>query len=80
MACNDIIEVDQAGERFWIRKERVAEITGPNMNPMFVFQQHLPMIGKVYPALAQVMRIDGPLGNVFSACVRSYHTFCQVDV
>lgn len=62
MACNDIIEVDQAGERFWIRKERVAEITGPNMNPMFVFQQHLPMIGKVYPALAQVMRIDGPLG------------------
>ncbi|VDM49413.1 unnamed protein product [Toxocara canis] len=62
MACNDIIEVDEEGERFWVKKERIPEITGANMNQMFVFQQHLPMIGKVYPALAEVMRISGPLG------------------
>uniref|UniRef100_A0A0M3JLP8 Methyltransf_11 domain-containing protein n=1 Tax=Anisakis simplex TaxID=6269 RepID=A0A0M3JLP8_ANISI len=62
MACSDIVEVDETGEKFWIKKERIPLMTGDTMSKMFVYLQHLPMVGKVYSQLSEVMRIDGPLG------------------
>ena len=62
MASGDIIEVDESGERFWLREERIPLLTGQTPSIMFVFQPHTQMFGQAYSAVLEVFKKDGPLG------------------
>lgn len=62
MACGKIIEVDESGEKFWIRKERIRDLCGEKPNVMLVCQQYIPMCAKAYPAVIELFRKYGPIG------------------
>lgn len=63
MACGNIIEVDESGEKFWISKDRIEHLCGERPDAWLVFQQNVLMSAKAYPAVTQLFRKDGPLGK-----------------
>ncbi|CAG9532583.1 unnamed protein product [Cercopithifilaria johnstoni] len=68
MACGKIIEVDESGEKFWIREDRVEDLCGDKPNALLVIQRFVVICAKAYPTVIELFRKDGPLGmgsNVF---------------
>ncbi|KAM3725890.1 S-adenosylmethionine-dependent methyltransferase Rv2258c [Dirofilaria immitis] len=62
MVCGKIIEVDESGEKFWMKEDRIEDLCGDNPNALLVFQQCVLMCAKAYPAVIELFRKDGPLG------------------
>lgn len=62
MACGNIIEVDESGEKFWISKDRLEHLCGEKPNAWLIYQQAVLMSAKAYPSLIQLFPKDGPLG------------------
>lgn len=62
MACGDIIEVDESGEKFWISKDRTEYLCGDKPDALLIFQQNVLMSAKAYSSIIQLFRKDGPLG------------------
>uniref|UniRef100_A0A914E950 S-adenosylmethionine-dependent methyltransferase Rv2258c-like winged HTH domain-containing protein n=1 Tax=Acrobeloides nanus TaxID=290746 RepID=A0A914E950_9BILA len=60
MACGGIIEVDTTGEKFWIKKDRVEIMIGPNRNHAFTQTSMFPSYGKVFYDIVNVFKKDGP--------------------
>ncbi|MCP9265828.1 3-demethylubiquinone-9 3-methyltransferase [Dirofilaria immitis] len=66
MVCGKIIEVDESGEKFWMKEDRIEDLCGDNPNALLVFQQCVLMCAKAYPAVIELFRKDGPLGTLNS--------------
>lgn len=64
MACGKIIEVDDSGEKFWIREDRMNDLCGDKANVFLVIQQCVLMCAKAYPTVIELFRKDGPLGKL----------------
>ncbi|EFO17845.1 hypothetical protein LOAG_10653 [Loa loa] len=62
MVCGKIIEVNEDGEKFWIRADRIADLCGDKPNVLLVSQQCVLMCAKAYPTVIDLFRKDGPLG------------------
>uniref|UniRef100_A0A1I8EG75 Methyltranfer_dom domain-containing protein n=3 Tax=Wuchereria bancrofti TaxID=6293 RepID=A0A1I8EG75_WUCBA len=62
MVCGKIIEVDENGEKFWIREERIGDLCGDEPNTLLDIQQSVLMFANAYPAVIELFRKDGPLG------------------
>ncbi|VDK83495.1 unnamed protein product [Litomosoides sigmodontis] len=61
MACGKIIEVDESGEKFWIRENRVGDLCGDKPNVLLFIQRFVVMCAKAYPTVIELFRNDGPL-------------------
>lgn len=62
MACGKIIEVDESGEKFWIREDRVGDLCGDKPNVLLFIQRFVVMCAKAYPTVIELFRNDGPPG------------------
>jgi hypothetical protein len=77
MACGGIIEVDTTGEKFWIKKDRVEIVIGPNRNHAFTQTSMFPSFGKVFYGIVNVFQKDGPYGKDINMIF--YHNFLGMD-
>uniref|UniRef100_A0A0R3RVV1 Methyltranfer_dom domain-containing protein n=1 Tax=Elaeophora elaphi TaxID=1147741 RepID=A0A0R3RVV1_9BILA len=64
MACGKIIEVDESGEKFWIKEGRIGDLCVDKSNVLLVIQRCVLMCAKAYPAVIELFRKDGPLGGM----------------
>ncbi|KAL3982746.1 Methyltransferase domain family protein [Acanthocheilonema viteae] len=60
MACGKIVEVDESGEKFWIKENRVGDLCGDKPNILLVIQRFVVACAKAYPTVIDLFRKDGP--------------------
>lgn len=65
MACGDIIEVDETGQKFWIPKERREILTSQDADKCFANTTTIPIFAGVFKHVANLFKNDSPNGMNF---------------
>ena len=55
--------MDEDGERFWIKKENIRALTGPNLSSFLPMCNMARVFGAVVSKVEKVFERDGPLGE-----------------
>jgi hypothetical protein len=62
MACGSIIEMTTSGEEYWIPEERIRDLTHDDPYSMIVFQEFIPIFGRVFDEITEIFKKNGPIG------------------
>lgn len=63
VACGGIIEIHEDGERFWIKKENIPLLTGPNTCYFLTSLDVIRYLAGKTEDIKKLFRRSGPLGR-----------------
>lgn len=63
MACAGIVEVDEAGEHFWIKEEYRKDVCGPGAFFGLPAMNMIRLQSGITPKVEAVFKKDGPRGH-----------------
>lgn len=64
--CSDLVEVDQSGEYFWIRKNDLEVLSGPNPSHYLKTLQLILHFSGMFEKIKNVFHKNGPLGTDYN--------------
>uniref|UniRef100_A0A914WFB6 Methyltransferase domain-containing protein n=1 Tax=Plectus sambesii TaxID=2011161 RepID=A0A914WFB6_9BILA len=79
MACASIIEMTESGDKYWIPKERINDLSSSNPHAMVAHQLFLPIFGRVFDQICQVFEKSGPLGMEYESYTDFYRVMDKVS-